>query len=263
MHYCLRYGGIDLDGLECVAFFWNPGLHLSSLSARRAGTPRHHTEYLWSLPNHLLARYRVEGKSSRSARRAAVSHSRGVDRPLRLVYVSHHWRTPPAPLRLALRLRPPSSPSTATRAGLGDARQGRGGRVSSSGDPFSRIRWLLLRGDHQYSASAQLRGRHRERARRPRRAHACARSGRKSSGFGTDGASSWISPIRFLREAPRRYARKFVERFVRSAIPTSRSRIATASWRRAPRRAGGRHGSPGAPPPEDGPGPAGCAWPAG
>src|SRR5688572_14164787 len=55
--YCLAHAGIDLPDVDTVAFFWNPGVHLQSGNARRFGSTRHHTEFLASLPSHLLARY--------------------------------------------------------------------------------------------------------------------------------------------------------------------------------------------------------------
>src|SRR6187549_3285887 len=55
--YCLRHAGVDLDGVDAVAFFWNPGIHLQSFNVRRSATMRHHSELLTSVPNHLLARY--------------------------------------------------------------------------------------------------------------------------------------------------------------------------------------------------------------
>jgi len=90
MQYCLRHAGTDLAGIEAVAFFWNPGIHLQSFNVRLSAAMRHHAEYLYDVPNHLLAHY--PGRWEETAvdyveQRFAL---RGAARPLRIVYVSHH-----------------------------------------------------------------------------------------------------------------------------------------------------------------------------
>jgi carbamoyltransferase len=89
IRYCLRHGGLELLDLDAVAFFWNPGIHLRSLDPRRA-EPRHHGEYLWSLPNHLLALGPGLGPAAEVDHVEQTLVLKGGKRPLRLFYVSHH-----------------------------------------------------------------------------------------------------------------------------------------------------------------------------
>ncbi len=74
-----------LEGCEAVAFFWNPIQHMDAAHARLTAVPRAHIEYLYSLPNHLLA-----GADQRSVPWAELSIPRPGGRPLRLFYVTHH-----------------------------------------------------------------------------------------------------------------------------------------------------------------------------
>jgi len=90
IEYCLRYAGTDLAGVDCVAFFWNPGIHLQSFNVRRSSSVRHHTEYLSSLPNHLLAQYPLAWDALEVEHVEQSFAIRGADHPLRIVYVTHH-----------------------------------------------------------------------------------------------------------------------------------------------------------------------------
>ena len=55
VRFCLERAETTLDELSAVAFFWNPGIHAEVPNDRQSGTPRHHMEYLHSVPNNLLA----------------------------------------------------------------------------------------------------------------------------------------------------------------------------------------------------------------
>jgi len=90
IEYCLGHGGMTLADLDGVAFFWNPGIHLESFNTRRAGSIRHHSEYLASLPQHLLA---LDPRPWQARRVAWVEQRlclEGEQRPLTLTYVTHH-----------------------------------------------------------------------------------------------------------------------------------------------------------------------------
>ena len=52
--FCLDAGGIAMEDLDAVAFFWNPGIHLQAYNGRQSDRWRHHLEFLYSVPNHLL-----------------------------------------------------------------------------------------------------------------------------------------------------------------------------------------------------------------
>jgi carbamoyltransferase len=88
--YCLRTAGVDLDGVDAVAFFWNPGIHLQSFNVRRSAAMRHHSELLASVPNHLLARYPGRWDETVVEQVEQTFAIRGARKPLRIVYVTHH-----------------------------------------------------------------------------------------------------------------------------------------------------------------------------
>ncbi|NOZ01478.1 MAG: hypothetical protein GXP54_06260 [Deltaproteobacteria bacterium] len=81
---CLRAGGTSMEGLDAVAFFWNPALHASTPSWRMSSTPRHHLEFLYDLPNQLLP-----GLNASPEAMEQVFHLPGGAR-LPIYYVTHH-----------------------------------------------------------------------------------------------------------------------------------------------------------------------------
>lgn len=54
LRFCLKQGGISAKDVDVFAFFWNPGRHIEPMLSRQSGSIRHHSEYLYSVPNHLL-----------------------------------------------------------------------------------------------------------------------------------------------------------------------------------------------------------------
>jgi len=54
--YCLSHGGLRLEDLDAVAFFWNPIQHMDGYNARQSTSWRHHLEYLYDLPASLVPR---------------------------------------------------------------------------------------------------------------------------------------------------------------------------------------------------------------
>lgn len=56
IEWCLHVGGLKPEDLDAVAFFWNPSIHAFTHSWRLSSTPRHHLEFLYDVPNHLLPR---------------------------------------------------------------------------------------------------------------------------------------------------------------------------------------------------------------
>ncbi|HOU52725.1 MAG TPA: carbamoyltransferase C-terminal domain-containing protein [Myxococcota bacterium] len=81
---CLKAGGLRLADLDAVAFFWNPGIHAATPSWRQSTVPRHHLEFLFDVPNHLLPQW-----GSPPEVMEQVFHAPGR-RPLRIYYVTHH-----------------------------------------------------------------------------------------------------------------------------------------------------------------------------
>ena len=79
----------DLPGglLDCdaVAFFWNPVRHMDAGNRRFTSVPRHHIEFLHSVPNHLLA-----GNPLTDVPYARLTVPRSAGKDLDLYYVTHH-----------------------------------------------------------------------------------------------------------------------------------------------------------------------------
>ena len=82
--YCLREAGVAIDGIDAVAFFWNPGRHLETPSWKRSAVFGDHSEYLLSVANDLLPRFGAP--VDHVDQRFALADGRR----LRIVYVNHH-----------------------------------------------------------------------------------------------------------------------------------------------------------------------------
>src|SRR5271154_1364210 len=61
VEFCLKRAGAKLADVDAVAFFWNPGIHAEVYNHRQSAVPRHHLEYLSSVPNHLLRELKGDG----------------------------------------------------------------------------------------------------------------------------------------------------------------------------------------------------------
>ncbi len=85
--YCLKAGGIRMDDVDEVAFFWNPGIHAETYS-RSSRDRRHHLEFLYDVPNALLSRY-FDGRAVEGVRQE-FALSGGGKRRLGIEYVTHH-----------------------------------------------------------------------------------------------------------------------------------------------------------------------------
>ncbi len=81
---CLATGGIELLDLDAVAVFWNPAIHLRAANYRFSGLPRHHVEFLYNIPNHLLS-----GIDQDVDFMEQVFHFKN-GRKLHVFYVNHH-----------------------------------------------------------------------------------------------------------------------------------------------------------------------------
>lgn len=84
MSACLKAGKAKVEDLDAVAFFWNPAIHAATPSWRQSSVPRHHMEFLYDLPNHLLPK---TGPAPEVMEQ--VFHLAG-GRKLRTFYVTHH-----------------------------------------------------------------------------------------------------------------------------------------------------------------------------
>lgn len=85
VRFCLEDQGLTLDDVDAVAFFWNPGIHAEAAGWRQVAQPRHHLEYLYSLPANLLPAWDGDGVDSVEQ----VFRTKG-GRTLRIHYVTHH-----------------------------------------------------------------------------------------------------------------------------------------------------------------------------
>jgi len=83
--FCLARAGVGLDGLDAVAFFWNPGIHAGAPSRRLTAVPRHQLEYLFSVPTSLLPRMGDDEVVGLEQRLRLAS-----GRELVIHYVTHH-----------------------------------------------------------------------------------------------------------------------------------------------------------------------------
>lgn len=73
-----------LADLDAVAFFWNPAIHAATPNWRMSTTPRHHMEFMYDVPNHLLPRVGPVPEVMEQ-----VFHLDG-GRRFRVYYVTHH-----------------------------------------------------------------------------------------------------------------------------------------------------------------------------
>lgn len=81
---CLRKGGLSLRDLDAVAFFWNPGIHAATRNWRLSSTPRHHLEFFFDVPNHILPNL---GPTPEATEQVFYL---GDGKTLRFFYVTHH-----------------------------------------------------------------------------------------------------------------------------------------------------------------------------
>ena len=54
LSFCLKQAGATADDIDAFAFFWNPGRHIEPALAKMSGRFRHHAEFLYSFPNHIV-----------------------------------------------------------------------------------------------------------------------------------------------------------------------------------------------------------------
>ena len=85
--FCLEAGGTRIEEVDRVALGWNPGVHLEPLLWRRSSRVRHHSEYLYAVPNLLLRQY---DPLPGAVVTEQVHHFAGGVPPLRVDYVDHH-----------------------------------------------------------------------------------------------------------------------------------------------------------------------------
>jgi carbamoyltransferase len=82
--FCLKTQGIALGDLDAVGFFWNPGIHAESPLRRLTQSVRHHVEYLYGVPAHLIPRLH-----ERVSRMEETIHL-DSGRKLPIHYLTHH-----------------------------------------------------------------------------------------------------------------------------------------------------------------------------
>lgn len=85
LRWALGHRGLDLHACDAVGFFWNPVQQMDAPNARFVSRPRSQVEYLYSLPNQLLA-----GREMSDLPFAHLRLPFEAGRPLDLFYVNHH-----------------------------------------------------------------------------------------------------------------------------------------------------------------------------
>jgi carbamoyltransferase len=88
--WCIQQGGVSLNELSHVAFFWNPALQLDYPHPGRSRSYRHHGDYLHMVPSWLLGALNgpLGGISGDCTTQSFQLDGRG--RPLQVHYVTHH-----------------------------------------------------------------------------------------------------------------------------------------------------------------------------
>jgi len=84
--WCLEQGGVTLDTIDEVAFFWNPALQLDYPHPGRSRTYRHHGDYLHMVPSWLLGGLSTPVKGPWTRQTISLEGRR----PLQITYVTHH-----------------------------------------------------------------------------------------------------------------------------------------------------------------------------
>lgn len=82
--FCLGIQGLKLADLDAVAFFWNPGIHAEAPPRRLTHSVRHHLEYLYGVPSHLIPRLGEHVSSMEQTVHLASG------RKLAIHYLTHH-----------------------------------------------------------------------------------------------------------------------------------------------------------------------------
>ena len=83
--WCLAEGGLTLADIDRVAFFWNPGIHAEPSNWRLTEIPRHHLEYLYALPVHLMRHF-----DGRGVERVDQTLWLEGGHPLKMHFITHH-----------------------------------------------------------------------------------------------------------------------------------------------------------------------------
>jgi len=218
IEYCLSTIDATIDDLDAVAFFWNPAIHLRSFNRRRAARFRHHSEYLWNLPNHLFAMSGGEWTARRDEYTEQVFHPPAGSgaRPLRIYYVTHHLCHAaaafyPSPFDEAAVLTVDGYGENCS-ALMGRARDGRLEVIEEIDFPHSLGSFYAA--ITQYLGFRANNGEGKVMALAAFEPPAYADDFREIMALKPDGRfETDLTYFDYHREAPRRYTRKFVERF--------------------------------------------------
>jgi carbamoyltransferase len=85
LRFVLEQTGNTLESCDAVAFFWNPVQQMDAANRRFSSRPRSHLEYLYNLPNQLLA-----GRDLRDLPYVQLTVPQPSQRPLQLFFIDHH-----------------------------------------------------------------------------------------------------------------------------------------------------------------------------
>ena len=85
LSFCLQRAGIKAAEVDAYAFFWNPGRHIEPMLSKNARAFRHHAEYLYNFPNHLI---QLMGQPEVEMVSQTLTLDGGGEVPI--YYVDHH-----------------------------------------------------------------------------------------------------------------------------------------------------------------------------
>lgn len=81
---CLKEAQVRFEQLDAIAFFWNPAIHARMHNWRQSSVPRHHMEFLFDVPNHILP------QTGDVPEVLEQTFHFGGGKRLRIFYVTHH-----------------------------------------------------------------------------------------------------------------------------------------------------------------------------
>ncbi len=86
IRYCLKEAGCRIEDVDYVASSWNPGVYFKKFNPLFSGRRRWKTEYLYSVPDHILSLYPDEERDVDYV----FQHIRLFGADCKIYYITHH-----------------------------------------------------------------------------------------------------------------------------------------------------------------------------
>ena len=83
--YILKEAKCDIEDIDYFASSWNPGIYFEKFNPLISGKRRSKTEYLYSIPDHILLNYRNKGHVDYIEQKIKL-----LDSNCRIFYITHH-----------------------------------------------------------------------------------------------------------------------------------------------------------------------------